>query len=76
MIDSYHSVYPDALKTQIGLLEKYYQENSEDKNPEETVVKVYKGLVTSTMPIRYTLRRWHILTTWISWKFTPRDWNF
>ena len=27
MIDSYHSVDPDALKTQIGMLEKYYQEN-------------------------------------------------
>ena len=44
MIDSYHSVDPDALKTQIGLLEKYYQENSEDKNPEETVVKIYKEM--------------------------------
>ena len=28
MIDSYHSVDPDALKPQIDLLEKYYQENS------------------------------------------------
>ena len=27
MIDSYHSVDPDALKPQIELLEKYYQEN-------------------------------------------------
>ena len=44
MIDSYHSVDPDALKTQIGMLEKYYQENSEDKNPEETVVKIYKEI--------------------------------
>ena len=44
MIDSYHSVDPDALNTQIGLLEKYYQENSEDKNPEETVVKIYKEM--------------------------------
>ena len=44
MIDSYHSVDPDALKIQIGLLEKYYQENSEDKNPEETVVKIYKEI--------------------------------
>lgn len=44
MIDSYHSVDPDALKPQIDLLEKYYQENSEDKNPEETVVKIYKEM--------------------------------
>ena len=44
MIDSYHSVDPDALKPQIELLEKYYQENSEDKNPEETVVKIYKEM--------------------------------
>ena len=44
MIDSYHSVDPDALKPQIALLEKYYQENSEDKNPEETVVKTYKEM--------------------------------
>ena len=44
MIDSYHSVDPDALKAQIGLLEKYYQENSEDQNPEETVVKIYKEI--------------------------------
>ena len=32
------------LKPQIELLEKYYQENSEDKNPEETVVKIYKEI--------------------------------
>ena len=44
MIDSYHGVDPDALKSYIEVLGKYNQKNSEDKNAAETVVKTYEDM--------------------------------
>ena len=44
MIDDYQGVDPDALKGYIEQLEKYNQKNSDDKNAEETVVKLYEDI--------------------------------
>lgn len=44
MIDSYQGVDPDALKSDIGLLEKYCTENKDDKNASETVVGIYEDI--------------------------------
>ena len=44
MIDTYHGVDPDALKSCVELLGKYNEKNSDDKNAKETVVKIYEDI--------------------------------
>ena len=44
MFDNYKGVDPHALDECIGMLEEYYQENSDDKEASKTVAKIYKDI--------------------------------
>lgn len=44
MFDNYKGVDPHALDECIGMLEEYYQENSDDKDASKTAAKIYKNI--------------------------------